>query len=127
MPMATFNQVRVLVNEGEKSREREGVLQIGDGRVAVMGSGGGTAIMSLPTSALTGVFYARSKQPKWKDASGKDVESRIDLGRMGFLRGDRNWVILLTNGEPIILRIEDSALKLVLPAIEERTGHKIQR
>jgi hypothetical protein len=125
--MATFNQVRVLVNEGDKAREREGVLQIGDGRVAVVGAGGGTAIMSLPTSALTGVYYARSRQPKWKDASGKEVVSRIDLGPMGFLRGDRNWVILLTNGDPVILRVEDSALRMVLPAIEERTGHKVQR
>ncbi|HET7217973.1 MAG TPA: serine/threonine-protein kinase [Vicinamibacterales bacterium] len=127
LPMATFNQVRVLVNEGDKAREREGILQIGEGRVAIVGAGGGTAIMSLPTSALTGVYYARSKQPKWQDASGKEVESRIDLGRMGFLRGDRNWVILMTHGEPVILRIEDSALRTVLPAIEERTGHKIQR
>jgi hypothetical protein len=55
------------------------------------------------------------------------VESRADLGRMGFLRGDRNWLILLTSGEPIILRLEDAALRTVLPAIEERTGKKIQR
>jgi hypothetical protein len=128
LPMATFSQVRVLVTEGDKAREREGVLQIADGRVAVVdNAAGGTAIMSLPTSALTAVYYARSKQPKWNDASGKEVEGRIDLGRMGFLRGDRNWVILLTHGEPVILRIEDSALRTVLPAIEERTGHKVQR
>ena len=128
LPMATFSQVRVLVTEGDKAREREGVLQIGDGRVAVVNNAaGGTAIMSLPTSALTGVYYARSKQPRWNDAGGKEVEGRIDLGPMGFLRGDRNWVILLTHGEPVILRIEDSALRTVLPAIEERTGHKVQR
>jgi len=46
---------------------------------------------------------------------------------MGFLRGERNWLILLSAGEPIILRIEDSALRTVLPAIEERTGKRIQR
>ena len=46
---------------------------------------------------------------------------------MGFLRGDRNWIILLTSGEPVIMRIEDSAMKTVLPALQERTGQKIQR
>jgi hypothetical protein len=46
---------------------------------------------------------------------------------MGFLRGERNWVILLTTGEPVILRIEDSALRTVLPALQERTGQKVQR
>jgi hypothetical protein len=126
-PMVSFDEVRVLVNDGERSREREGVLQIGDGRLAVIALGSAAPIVSVPTTSLNGIFYARSRQPKWRDASGKEVESRADLGRMGFLRGERNWVILLTGGEPVILRIEDSALRSVLPALEERTGRKIQR
>ena len=126
-PPVTFNQVRMLVADGERVREREGMLQLGDGRVTIVAPGGAAPIMSLANSALTGIFYARSKQPKWRDASGQIVESKIDLGRMGFLRGERNWVILLTSGEPVILRIEDSALRTVLPALQERTGQKIQR
>jgi eukaryotic-like serine/threonine-protein kinase len=126
-PMVSFNEVRVLVNDGERSREREGVLQIGDGRLTVTAPGSAAPIVSMPTSSLNSIFYARSRQPKWRDASGKEVESRADLGRMGFLRGERNWLILLTSGEPVILRIEDSALRTVLTAIEERTGRKVQR
>jgi hypothetical protein len=127
VPMVSFNQVRVLVNEGEKAREREGVLQIGNGQVTLLTGPGGTPIVAVPTTALKGMFYSRSKQPKWRDASGKEVESRIDLGRMGFLRGERNWVILFTDGEPIILRFEDSALRNALPALEQGTGQKIKR
>jgi hypothetical protein len=127
MPMVSFDRVRVLLSDGERAREREGVLEVGGGQVAMVASAGGAAILSLPTKALTGVFYSRSKQPRWRDASGSVVESRIDLGRLGFFRGERNWIILLTGGEPVILRIEDGALRTVLPAIEARTGHKIQR
>jgi serine/threonine-protein kinase len=127
VPPATFNQVRALVVDGDRSREREGVLHIGGGQISLLPPGGGAPIVSLSTSAVSGIFYARSKQPKWKDASGNEIESRIDLGRMGFLRGERNWIVLLTSGTPVILRIEDSALRTVLPAIEERTGLKIQR
>jgi serine/threonine-protein kinase len=127
LPLATFNEVRVLVADGDKSREREGVLQIGGGQVAVVAPGGGAPIVALQTSSVNGLFYARSKQPRWRDANGKEIESRTDLGRLGFLRGERNWIILLTAGEPVILRIEDSALRTVLPALEERTGLKIQR
>jgi serine/threonine-protein kinase len=126
-PPLTFNQVRMLVAEGDRVREREGTLQLGEGRVSIVTPGGGAPIMSLANTSLNGIFYARSKQPRWRDASGQTVESKIDLGRMGFLRGDRNWVILLTSGEPVILRIEDSALRTVLPALQERTGQKIQR
>jgi serine/threonine protein kinase len=128
IPMASFDRVRVLLSDGERAREREGVLEVGGGQVAIVASAGGAAILSLPTKALTGVFYSRSKQPRWRDASGRVVESRIDLGPMGFFRGERNWIILLTGGgDPVILRIEDGALRTVLPAIEARTGHKIQR
>ena len=113
----------MLVAEGERVREREGMLQLGDGRVSIVAQGGTAPIMSLPNSSVSGIFYARSKQPKWRDASGRRGE-QDDLGRMGFLRGERNWVILLTGGEPVILRIEDSALRTVLPALQERTGLK---
>ncbi len=126
-PVASFDQVRVLVSEGERSREREGVLNLGAGQVSIVPSPGAAPIVSMPLSVLQGVFYSRSRQPRWKDASGKEVVSKIDLGRMGFLRGERNWIVLLTAGEPVILRIEDSALRTVLPAIEDRTGHMIRR
>ena len=45
---------------------------------------------------------------------------------MGFF-GERNWIILLSQNEPIILRIEDAALRTVLPALQERTGLRVQR
>jgi serine/threonine protein kinase len=126
-PMVSFNEVRVLVNEGQKSREREGVLHVGGGQLSLVTAAGGTPIVSVPTSTLRGMFFSRSKRPKWRDASGKEVESRIDLGPMGFLRGDRNWLILFTDREPVILRFEDAALRTALPALEQGTGLKIQR
>ena len=123
----TFNQVRLLVADGDRVREREGVLRLVDGQVSILTPGGSASILSVANSSLRGIFYARSKQPRWRDASGQTVESKIDLGRLGFLRSERNWVILLTAGEPVIFRIEDSALRTVLPALQERTGQPIQR
>jgi serine/threonine protein kinase len=125
-PPVIFKEVRLLVAEGERVREREGMLQLGEGRVSIMTAAGG-ALMSLSNSSVRGIFVSRSKQPRWRDASGQVVESKIDLGPMGFLRGERNWIILLTSGEPVIMRIEDSALRTVLPALEQRTGQKVHR
>ncbi len=127
VPAMTFSQVRLLVADGDRVREREGVLTLADGHVSIVTPGGSAPIMSVASSSLSGIFYARSKQPRWRDASGQTVESKIDLGRLGFLRSERNWVILLTGGEPVIFRIEDSALRTVLPALQERTGQNIQR
>jgi hypothetical protein len=123
----TFNDVRVLVKSGDRMRELSGVLSLGNGQLAVLDKPGGTALVSLPYSSLTGAAYSRSKQPRWKDAEGKEVEGKVDLGRLGFFRSDRNWVIIFTHGEPTFIRVEDSSLRSVLPAIESHAGVKVKR
>ncbi len=124
----SFEGVRVLVSDGgDRARERQGVLQLGGGRLTIVDRAGGNPIAVLPYNSIAGAFYSRSKQPRWKDANGKDVESRVDLGRMGFFRGERNWVIFLSNSEPLIIRLEDDDLKAVLPAIQEQTGIAVKR
>ena len=121
-PPILFNDVRVLVTEAGKGRERQAVLQLADGRVSLVDRNGGGSIASLQYSEVLGAFFSRSKQPKWRDANGQEVESKADLGRLGFFRGDRNWLILLTAGEPLIIRLEDSNLQKVLPALAGADG-----
>jgi serine/threonine-protein kinase len=123
----TFTDVRVLVKSGDRTRELAGVLSLGNGHVAVLDRVGGTALVSLPYSALTGAAFSRSKQPKWKDAEGKDVEAKVDLGRLGFFRSERNWLILFSQGDPTFIRIEDDNLRTVLPALESHAGLKVRR
>jgi len=123
-----FDDVRVLVTDADnKGRERDAVLQFGGGRISVLEGVEGPAIAAVPYNAVVGAFYSRSKQPKWKDAEGNEVESKVDLGRLGFFRGERNWLILLTKADPVIIRVEDSDLRTVLPAFTEHTGIAIQR
>jgi eukaryotic-like serine/threonine-protein kinase len=126
-PPVTFDDVRVLVKSGDRTRELTGVLSLGNGQLAVLDKAGGTSLVSLPYSSLTGAAYSRSKQPRWKDADGRDVEAKVDIGKLGFLRSDRNWVILFSHGEPTFLRIEDASLRTVLPAIESHAGLKVRR
>jgi eukaryotic-like serine/threonine-protein kinase len=123
----TFNDVRVLVKTGERTREVAGVLSLGNGHVSVLDKVGGTPIVSLPYTAISGAAYSRSKQPKWKDADGKEVEAKVDLGRLGFFKSERNWVIFFSPGEPTFIRVEDGSLRSVLPAIESHAGLKIRR
>jgi hypothetical protein len=125
--MASFDNVRVLTSENGKARERQGQLQLVGDHLAIVDRDGRSTLASLPYRAVVSAHYSRSKQPKWKDESGKEVESKIDLGRLAFLRSERNWLILLTAGEPVVLRFEDSGLQAALSAIQERTGVKIQR
>jgi serine/threonine-protein kinase len=125
----TFKGVRLLVNDGaDKAREVEGVLQLADGRLTMLDKDGKGPLMSMPYSGITAAAYSRSKQPRWKGPDGKDVEEKIDLGKLGFFRSERNWVILFpSNGQPTIIRVEDEGLRTVLPAIESHAGIKLRR
>jgi hypothetical protein len=127
-PPLVFENVRVLTVESDgRGRERGGILQLSGDQLAVLDRTGGATLTTLPFSAVVSAHYSRSRQPKWRDANGKEVESKVDLGRLGFFRGDRNWLILLNAGEPLIIRLEDSNIQKILPAVQERTGVEIKR
>ena len=108
-------------------RDRDAVLRLAGDHLSVLDRAGKTEILSVPYSSISQAFYSRSKQPKWKGPDGKEQSASVDLGKMSFFRGERNWLILLTQGAPVFLRLEDGALKTALPTIQERIGVKIQR
>ena len=51
----------------------------------------------------------------------------MDRGRLGFFRGERNWLILTTAAEPVFLRFENANLQAALASVQERSGVTIQR
>ena len=126
MPAAVaFGNVRVLMTEGTRARDKRGVLRIGNGEV-VLADGGSTTLLT-PIAALKGIFLSRSRQPRWLDENGRTVVSRVDLGPLGFFRGDRNWFVLITGGDPVILSVEDPLLQSVIVAFQARTGLAVRR
>jgi hypothetical protein len=127
VPPLTFNDVKVLVPQGNSMRDRDAVLRLTGDRLVLLDKSGQAEILSVPYSSVLQAFFSRSKQPKWKGPDGKEAVASVDLGKMSFFRGDRNWLILTTQGAPVFIRLENSGLRTVLPAIEERVGVKIQR
>ena len=127
-PLVLVKDVRLLVSDSDdKGRERPAVMELGDSSLNLVSRDGGASLLSLRYRDVVGAFYSRSKQPKWRDENGKEVESKVDLGRLGFFRGDRNWLILLTAGNPVIVRLDDGNLQSTLATVEERAGIKISR
>jgi hypothetical protein len=123
----TFKDAKILVPQGDTMRDRDAVVRLAGDRLTVLDGSGQTEILSLPYASVVQAFYSRSKQPRWKGPDGKESEASVDRGKLSFFRGERNWLILTTQAEPVFLRFEDAALKVVLPTVEERMGLKIQR
>ena len=127
LPPVTFENVRLLVADGQKSREREGLLLLDSQHVTILDKPGGTSMASVAYSALTAAFLSRSKQPRWRLAQGKEESANVDLGKLGFLKSERNWLIMVTAGAPVIFRCEDGDLQRVLAAFHERSLVPVQR
>ena len=117
----------MLVAQGSTMRDREVLLTLGGDRLWLLNPADEQELLSLPYASIQNAYYSRSKQPKWKDADGKDVSVSVDLGKLGFFRGERNWLILTTNAEPVFIRFEDAQLRTAIATVQERTGLTIQR
>jgi serine/threonine-protein kinase len=124
-PLVAFGNVRILITSGDRLRERRGVLRIGNGGIEMADDKESRVLTSL--AAINGIHFSRSRQPRWRDAEGKEVAPRVDLGRFGFFRADRNWLILTTPEAPIILSIENAQVGPVIAALQKRTGLTVQR
>jgi hypothetical protein len=95
--------------------------------VELLDRAGGKPLAAVPFGSITQAFYSRSKEPKWKGADGKEQSVNVDLGRMSFFRGERNWLIVITGGQPLFVRFEDGQMQAAFNAFQQRTGVKIQR
>ena len=119
--------MKIVLADGNNLRDRDAVLRLTGDQLTVLDRSGNTEILSLPYASVAGAFYSRSRQPKWKGPDGKDEEASVDLGALGFFRGERNWVILTTQTGRVILRVENDDLQNVLSAVQQRTGVAVQR
>ena len=127
LPSVTFKDVKVLVRQGKSLHDRDATLTLAGDHLSLSDRSGKTQIISLPYTAIIQAYYSRSKEPKWKGPDGKERTADVDQGNFGFFRGERNWLILTTHGEPVFLRLEDRDLRTALPALQERTQLTIHR
>ena len=123
----TIDDVKVLVTQGDSLRDRDATLRLAGDHLSVLDRDGATEMLSLPYASIVGAFYSRSRQPKWKGPDGREIEVSVDQGRLGFFRGDRNWLIFTTQAEPVFIRVENAQLQATLAAVRERIGITVQR
>jgi eukaryotic-like serine/threonine-protein kinase len=126
LPPITFEDVNVLVFDGGKARERDASLRLADGSVQILQ--GAQRIKNAPYTSILAIFHSHSKEPQWVTPAGVTVTlTKVEGGRLGFFRSDREWVTVRTKNEFIALRTGSSALPDVLNALESRTGLKVIR
>jgi serine/threonine protein kinase len=122
---------RVLVadaGKGEAMKERQVILRLEPDQLALVDSSDGAEVASLPYAEIAEAFYSRGDHPRWRGADGQEAGARVDRGRLGFLRSERNWLVLITrSSEPVIIRFDDNVTRAALGDFQERAGITVQR
>jgi len=104
-------------------------LRIGDGQLAATERPGQPPFATFAYGNMVAAFISRSPQPRWRTPDGAEQVVRVDVGRLQFLRGDKNWlVVILRDAQaPAVFRLGDGAVRTVVTEIHARSGIPVQR
>jgi hypothetical protein len=109
LPDVTFLKVKLLLGQGEKTREVDVSLVFLEDRVGVSPERGGTAIRSVRYQDVTRATYEREQR------------------RRLFGTSARHLLTIETSGEPLFLRLDNSNVDAVIRAFEERSQKIVER
>lgn len=109
---------------GNRAEEQPGVLNFGEGRVAVVSERNGTMLGSLPYSDITYALYTRAREPKWSPVLAAPAAT-VDLPGNLFSPA-RHWLALQSRAGFLIVRLSDSNWRQVLETVTARTGLEVQ-
>jgi serine/threonine protein kinase len=122
-----FRDVRLLTFSGRKGSDQDVILHFAKGDISIILKKGGEAFKTIPYKTVAHATYIKAKDPKG-DASLKFLPEDPDIPGGPFGRGSRNWLVLQSKTESVILSLhDDSKVAEVLRTFEARTGVKIDR
>lgn len=121
----TFRKVKLIVNTGERGEEQEVVLRF-DPEALVISSKGGTVLKTMPYAEIRSAEYSYSKSPRWKSGIGAAVAVGIFALPVFFMKGKKHWLTLTSERDFALLRLDKNNYKLILPAVEVRTGRQVE-
>jgi hypothetical protein len=121
LPPLTIAEVKILVTEQGRHRERDGTMTFASGLFTVAQKNG-TVVRAVPYREIVSVNYSRSRQPLWQSAAGPMPVVRVGGGAFGFLRSDASWLSVRTRGAFVIVRIEPAQARTIIGAFESRAG-----
>jgi serine/threonine-protein kinase len=125
LPIVTFGQMKTLVLENGKSRDRDASLRFETDVLQVLD--GQKTIQSASYRDIIGIFHSHSREPRWAAPDGTAVPVLKVGGKFSFLKGVPDWITVRTKSAFIPLRVQETELARVIAELETRTGTKIVR
>jgi eukaryotic-like serine/threonine-protein kinase len=121
----SFAQLKLLVLDSDKPRDRDVSVSFGADSLDVMD--GGTLVERAPYHEVIGLFQSHSREPRWTKPDGTVVPLAKVGGWFSFLKGAHDWVTVQTRSGFIPLHVPDGTLAHLVSELETRTDARVVR
>jgi len=145
-PPEVFEKVELLFLNGEKVEQLPVRLRMEENFLVVESTKSGEQLKKLKNDEVKSAEYSYSKHPRWKSGAGTTVaisgaaaavSPLLMLGvipwmaipagvAIGKSKSKRHWLTIKTGDDYAVLQLDKKIFRLVLPAIETRTGVKVE-
>jgi serine/threonine protein kinase len=119
-------EANALVPDGDRQRERESRVVLGDGTIHVRAIDDRKLLHAVPYATVVSISYSRGRNPLWNGPSGPAEVARASRGALGIFRGARHWLsVRMKGGRFVVLRLDtEPQAWSAIAKLEERTGRK---
>jgi hypothetical protein len=126
MPTEEFHKVKLLVQDGEKTKERDAVLRLEGRELVVLAKKGGYEMKRLRYRELKSAEYSYSKHPRWKEGLGAAVAVGIFAAPVFFLKGKKHWLTVQTENDYAVIRLDKKNYEVVCLSFEAHSGIRVE-
>jgi len=122
-----FDDVKIVVPEGGKTREYDVRLKVGDGRIWAISARSPTASKSMAYGNVVSVTYSQSRHPRWKEGIGVAVVAGVFSAPVFFMKSTRHWLTVQAKDDYFVLHLDKDNARSIVQEIETRAGVQVQQ
>jgi hypothetical protein len=109
LPELSFRKVKFVTQQGAATREIDVSLMFLDDRLGIAPAGGGGIFRTVRYRDVRGATYVREETKRL------------------FARGVRHLLSIQTSDDPLVLRLDNDNVEIVINALEARTKKAVRR
>lgn len=133
-----FRKVKMVIVNGDDSTESAVNLIFEPERLLVTASnqkpclwcpprGGGDTRKMFDYSSIKGATYSYSTHARWKEGVGAAVAIGVLATPLFFTKSKKHWLTIRAGDDFVVLRLDKTNFRLVLPLFETKTGIRVER
>jgi hypothetical protein len=114
-----FTKAKFSVTEGDKTKQVDVTIKLDSNSFLLLDAKNTKTLKTIPLKDVKSVEYSYAKSPRWKTGL---LISPVFL----FTPGKKHWLNVQGNGDYALIQLDKSNYKLILAAVEAKSGKKVE-